>query len=505
MSRAIRFSARPFWALEATKPFTASWTPCLPRLRSRRSAILYIFTPRCRSSFQRCWESSNPEQVLNKPPGKPGLWSRCASQFQDVWQLRLSNGTTPAPACADRPRTCQMTEPRRLLQRLLETVEEQAQEIDPRQFSLNNAKGFIRRSTEIAGLPGVEYDIKVEGDHIWLRVARFTPTDAPVVPDQFRTFIRAVNDPDGSPPLLDDAAFRRWLNKTAEGKSPDRRAELEKQGRATVGKALHEYAALWNSWANEERPRRKTIVLYGDLFSLRHQLAAEETTRQLELVWGIGSATRKLEFERSEFDFEYPILTQASEIALDEMTMSLEIRPRATDTRVELDAFVACSVPGATEVERAAREHLARNKDHPVTPFDPASYTEVLKLAASNLDSFGTYREFAADNEPVPAAGEHLVVTDAWVLLSRPRSNNYLFADLKRLQEKLQSGCEIPTGPLSLVTPSSDQPVAEEPVRFRGLSSRGVPEGGKTQEELYFPLPYNDEQVTIVKYLERAP
>ncbi|MBV8803566.1 MAG: AAA family ATPase, partial [Sinobacteraceae bacterium] len=35
--------------------------------------------------------------------------------------------------------------------------------------------------------------------------------------------------------------------------------------------------------------------------------------------------------------------------------------------------------------------------------------------------------------------------------------------------------------------------------------SRGAPESGKPLEELYFPLPYNDEQVTIVQYLERAP
>ena len=185
--------------------------------------------------------------------------------------------------------------------------------------------------------------------------------------------------------------------------------------------------------------------------------------------------------------------------------MSLEVRPRATDTRIELDAFVACSVPGATEVERAAREYLARNKDRPVTPFDSASYTELLKLAASNLDSFGTYRQSTDDNEPVPAARDHLVVTDAWVLLSRPRSNNYLFEDLKRLKERLQAGCELPNGPLALVTPSSDVPVEYEPVRFRGLSSRGVPDGNKAQEELYFPLPYNDEQVTIIQYLERAP
>jgi very-short-patch-repair endonuclease len=398
-----------------------------------------------------------------------------------------------------------VTEPRRLLRRLLEYIEEQAKEIDPRGFCLRNAKGFMRRKEEIVGLPGVECDIKVEGDHLWLRVSRLTPAKAPGVAEQFRAFIRTDNDPDGGAPVLDDSAFRRWLNKAAEGKTLQQRTDLEKHGRATVGKALDEYLALWNSWAVAERPRRKTIALYGDLFSLRHQLAAEETARPQELVWGVGIATRKLVFEGASFDFEYPLLTQAAEIALDEITMALEIRPRATDTRVELDAFVSCLVPGAAEVERTAREHLARSKDRPVTPFDPSSYTDVLKLAASNLDSYGTYRELTAKSEPVPPAGEHLVVTDAWVLLSRPRSNNYLFEDLKRLQEKLQGGCEIPAGPLALVTPSSDQPVEYEPVRFRGLSSRGIPESGKSLEELYFPLPYNDEQVTIVQYLERAP
>jgi len=79
------------------------------------------------------------------------------------------------------------------------------------------------------------------------------------------------------------------------------------------------------------------------------------------------------------------------------MTMSLEIRPRATDTRVELDAFVACSVPGATEVERAAREHLARSKDHPVTPFDPASYNGGAQTRRLQPRQLRNYREFAAD------------------------------------------------------------------------------------------------------------
>src|SRR5262249_43926513 len=140
----------------------------------------------------------------------------------------------------------------------------------------------------------------------------------------------------------------------------------------------------------------------------------------------------------------------------------------------------------------------------PVTPYDPSSYSEILKLAAGNLDSQGSYREVLLNGGSTPVTGKHLVVTDAWVLLSRPRSNNYLFEDLKRLQAKLEEGCPVPEGPLALVTPPSDKPVEYEAVRFRGISSRGDTGIGSV-EELYFPLPYNEEQITIVQRLERAP
>src|SRR3569833_2934620 len=210
-----------------------------------------------------------------------------------------------------------MTEPRHLLQRLLEYIEEQAKEIDPRGYSLSQAKGFIRHRETIAALPGVEYDIKVEGDHVWLRVSRLTPSRPPAVSEKFRTFIRVSEDPDVGLPELDDAGFRLWFTKAAEGKLAEQRADLERQGRATVTRALEEYRTLWNTWAAAERPRRKTIALYGDLFSLRHQLAVDETARPQELEWGIGIATRQLSFEGSSFDFEYPLLAQAVEIALD--------------------------------------------------------------------------------------------------------------------------------------------------------------------------------------------
>src|SRR5207245_2554763 len=140
----------------------------------------------------------------------------------------------------------------------------------------------------------------------------------------------------------------------------------------------------------------------------------------------------------------------------------------------------------------------------PVSPFDNSSYSDVLKLAAGNLDPEGSFRDAIVSGTARPSPGEHLIVTGAWVLLSRPRSNNYLFEDLKRLQARLESGCTIPAGPEALVTPPSDEAVKFETVRFRGISSRGE-RGPDRPEELYFPLPYNEEQVTIIQRLERSP
>ncbi len=336
------------------------------------------------------------------------------------------------------------------------------------------------------------------------------PNRHPIHPRVIRASSRLVQTQRAFLPYLDDAALTRLVNRSiqnlkSQGSPSDEEiARLETQHRGNAAQVLATYTVAWNSWAAAEQPRRLTISLYGDLFMLMHQMEAEQTSKPQELIWGIGVSSWELETEKERIPFQYPLLTQTMEIAIDDQTMSIDLRPRATDTRVELDAFVACQVVSAIEVERAAVAHFAKHKDSPVTPFDPGSYTDVLKLIAGNLDSEGVYREVAASGELVPSPGKHLVVTDAWVLMSRPRAINYLFDDLKRLQNKLEDGCEIYDGPLSLVTPPSDQPIEFEPISFRGLSSRGSSGTGGAPEELYFPLPYNDEQVTIVQRLKRA-
>lgn len=396
------------------------------------------------------------------------------------------------------------TSGRLLLHRLLDYIHEQAREIDPRAYRLGAVKGFVRRGDELVGLPGVESDLKVTGDHIWLRIQRLEANTPPPVPDGQKALFRVSRNPEGPLPELDEAALLHFLENAGREHTPEGRLDLEARVRAETLQSLADYSAVWIAWAEGERPRRRTITLYADLFALKHQLEAEETAKPQEFVCGIGVSYWQLQFDGSPVAFDYPLLTQAIEISLDERTLALEVRPRATDTNVELDAFVACQVRGAADVERAIREQLARHKETPVSPFDNSSYTDVLKLAAGNLDPEGSFRDVLVPGDARPIPGEHLIVTGAWVLLSRPRSNNYLFEDLKRLQDKLTSGCTIPAGPEALVTAPSDEPVEYETVRFRGISSRGG-SGTEKPDELYFPLPYNEEQVTIVQRLERSP
>ncbi len=396
---------------------------------------------------------------------------------------------------------------RDLLTRLLDYIEEQAKDIDPRAYRLANAKGFLKRRADLSGLPGVEFDLNVQGDHLWLRIQRLQAHKPPALDEKVKGLIRVSDDPNGAKPSIDEAALKARISATATGKTVDERAELERRGRAMIEQALAQYLPLWQAWAEGEKPRRRSIDLYGELFAIKHQLEAEETASPAELVWGVGVATWKLRWQESSenaaaVDFEYPLLTQQMEVGLDEATMALFLRPRATDTRYEGDAFAVCLGRNAAEVERAAREQLARNEERPVSPFDPGSYSDVLKLAAANLDSKGAYRPLQ-ENEPVPPSGEHLVVTDAWALFVRPRSNNFLLDDLHRLKQRLVEGCEIPAGPAALVTAPSDEPVPFANIQFRGLSSRGSGGVGEMRE-LYFPLAYNQEQVTIVQQLEQA-
>lgn len=401
-----------------------------------------------------------------------------------------------------------VTEQHGLLGRLLDYVVEQSKEIDPRAYTLSGASDFRRFPKDLAAMPGVDMDLKVEGDHIWLRVQRLDAKPAPKVSEEtLRGFITVVDDPSGAPPAANETSLKH--QRVVEGRSAgeERAAILDASRRAKVAEVIDHHVPLWQAWAEGEKPRRRSISFYSDLFMLKGRLEAEETAKPSELVWGIGVSAWKFTGHLTEngtrdftVDYQYPMLTQVVEIELDSQTHMLSVRPRAVAPRLEFDAFGACQVMGAASVEKQAKVLLARESEHPVTPFDVSSFEPILKLAAGSLSDKGRYD---ASYEGIPIPSPDLLVTPGWVLLVRERSVNYLVEDIRKLKDRLLAGDPIPAGPLGLVTPPSDEVIRYESIAFRGLC--GAPRKKGEPRELYFPLPYNAEQETIVEMLERAP
>lgn len=83
-----------------------------------------------------------------------------------------------------------------LLTRLLDYIVEQGKEIDPRAYVLTGAADFRRFPKDLVGLPGVELDCKLEGDHIWLQVARLESSSPPVPDEQARPYIAIPSEPE---------------------------------------------------------------------------------------------------------------------------------------------------------------------------------------------------------------------------------------------------------------------------------------------------------------------
>ena len=103
---------------------------------------------------------------------------------------------------------------------------------------------------------------------------------------------------------------------------------------------------------------------------------------QLEVVWGVGVALWAL----PTGTVTYPLLTQLVEISLDEATMALEIRPRASEPRLEVDLYAAMDNPGVAPLVEAGRGALARRAPAS-TRSSPALASRCCASAATLLDA----------------------------------------------------------------------------------------------------------------------
>jgi len=384
-------------------------------------------------------------------------------------------------------------------------------------------KDFSRTEERIKGLPGVIFNCQeTEFDEVWLRLERLQETRPPV-PDSklLNLWIDLPRAPNKEPSLKTHAVRQSLIDNgalvdipvvpVAEGEVAKEKIEslvisLEDfPDRELLKGQLKSYVdVVWRPWAEREKEVRKSISLYSELFMLSQKMQGNLVDSQLELVWGVGVALWSL----PSGTLAYPLLTQLVEISLNETTMALEIRPRASEPRLEVDIYASMDNPGVAKLVETSKKFF-ESTNSVLNPFEPSTFEPLLQSAATFLDASGTYwpPQTTADDRSLPKSTDNLVVTDTWVLLARPRTSNLLVQDLERFEAKLaaENLSTLPSAVLSLVTePSSDNVEATLPP-FRGLSvvsGSGAGFGTGHVSELYFPMAYNDEQVQIIQMLE---
>ena len=363
-------------------------------------------------------------------------------------------------------------------------------------------RGFRRFRDDVLTLPGVHLNGGAEGDPVWLSVDRLVRCPPPPIADAELTRWAVVENDPAKPPVLRAEPPRA----APVGADPDDALSLklaDRPDRAQLDAALAAYTReLWTPWAEEERQRRRAIELYNGLFALR-QLLEGAGDQPIELVWGIGVA----HWTADAGKLRYPLLTVPVELTLEERTHAIQLRPRIeTPPALEIDALDKLNAPGLNEWRRYAEDHLASLADG-VSPFEPDGFAPVLRRAVSLFDANGHYLPDLGERRP-PAEGS-LAVSDDWVIFERPRRATQLMDDLRRLKaevERLDAADAIPPAVRVLLQPPAVALADETAPTLRGVSTiPGVTSADGSGDDLFFPKPFNREQVEVIQRLASRP
>jgi very-short-patch-repair endonuclease len=360
-------------------------------------------------------------------------------------------------------------------------------------------QGLVVWQDDLRDLPGIHLNSPDESGEVWLMIERLRVTRPPDVPTKLQTWLVVPDDPSKQP-----------QHREVLPDPKDAEQDLFFEDDPALAEALQAYIeGPWLKWATIESPRRKSIGIYDKLFNLLQTIETEGAETALELVWGVGVSV----WSTGKHRLRYPLLSLLVEIDPIGNDMALRIRPREVPPILETDPYVAMENAGLPTFEKAARTIL----DHPdahLTPFDEASFEQVLSGAAGTLDRHARYwpRESGFETGKIPADCDMLTVTNTWVIFARRKGTNFLLDDVRRLKEKVESA-EVPDGaPKVLVEDAEGAVSPRQPREWRGLSSVSTSSASWNLEaaptaaasELYFPKPFNAEQVQIIDRLEHS-
>ncbi len=383
---------------------------------------------------------------------------------------------------------------------------------------------------ELFDLPGIKLNLaSTEGqDELWMSIARLHEVRPPEIKEiVLQPWIEMVNNPADEPKLraaiMGEALIEAGTHRSSEkililpgerkkpAIEPQQQILLEEYEEAdAVRVAFKAYTSgPWKVWAEEEKRRRKTIRLYGQLFTLQQQLQEGVVESPVEIAWGVGMGI----WTTNSTSLSYPLLSRLCELALNPLTASIEVKPRDLEPQLETDWYASVDNPGLRALEKSGKDFFSK-ATQTFSPFDRGTFEPLLQAAATHLDPNGVYwpQQVPAEDRSLPKSDANLRVTDTWVLFARPRTNSMYLQDLEAFKKKVDDIETIDAFPGAVVAVIKDPSDTNEDLAvpsYRGLSAiYGSASGPSTGEssskarDLFFPMAFNDEQVRIVQLLD---
>jgi very-short-patch-repair endonuclease len=402
------------------------------------------------------------------------------------------------------------------------------------EYRLPDGTTFAITKSDTQNLPGVRHDHRDDDGSVWLEVERLARKEPPAPPENIVEWIAVSGDPARSP----ERRTERLITVTAAERdaalakgsvrpddvldSPRRRGDpdnapprfdlkLRLEDHPEIAKAIDLWiTGPWTEWATAELPRRQTIGLYQKLYKIFQLLELGAAESPIELIWGIGVVN----WQKDGRVVDRPLLERRVDIELDDKRGGLiRVRPTGADASFDLKPYeeLGCaSLPSLADLIR--REIQRSGEGEGISPFAQENFEPILSVAGVRLDREGCYAPGVLggalpSEEP---QSSRLTVTDKWVLFARPRSQHIILQDIDRLRRSTEEQERPINGlPERLVTEPSHE-ITEgtwEPLSTRiGASCGGVetPQPDDDILDVFFPKPFNDDQLEIIPRLSRA-
>ena len=277
---------------------------------------------------------------------------------------------------------------------LVDYVEHMVRLAEKPVFSLGEYRQLTYHESALKGRIGVRHDQSDEDGPVWLSIDRLKRIDPPDIPEEIQLWITVAADP-FMEPVVESVHTETITKARAEelitegileeedvqpSMRPDRDGDDEEQAGLcdvifrlqnlpdTEATARTYVEDTWREWAEAERPRRETIKIYDDFFSLQQSIRSLDGERGLEAVWGIGMARWRLEDGHT---IDHPLIEQLVEIDIDTMSGRINIRPRSTLPDVPLKPFFALDNPGTNRVHAFTKDFFASfAEDQDLSPYN---------------------------------------------------------------------------------------------------------------------------------------